>query len=135
MTETKIKHTWQNIKNNYSHWLSFLFLMLIAVIVNPSFLSFTNLTNQFVQGAITGICAMGMSLIISAGMIDLSVGSSVALVSGLGVMVLNRTESIGLCFLFCLVFGLLLGLINGVFVTKGNIAPFIVTLASFSAYR
>ncbi len=130
-----MKQTWQNITTNYSHWLSFVFLMLIAVVVNPSFLSFTNLTNQFVQGAITGICAMGMSLVISAGMIDLSVGSSVALISGLGVLLLNKTESIALCLLFCLGFGLILGLVNGVLVTKGNIAPFIVTLASFSAYR
>lgn len=135
MNKTDMKSTWQNITANYSHWLSFIFLMLIAVIVNPSFLSITNLTNQFVQGAITGICAMGMSLIISAGMIDLSVGSTVALVSGLGVLVLNRTENIFICLAFCLGMGLILGLINGVFITKGNIAPFIVTLASFSAYR
>lgn len=130
-----MKQTWQNITNNYSHWLSFVFLMLIAVVVNPSFLSFTNLTNQFVQGAITGICAMGMSLVISSGMIDLSVGSSVALISGLGVLLLNKTGNIAVCLLFCLGLGLVLGLINGVLVTKGNIAPFIVTLASFSAYR
>ncbi|MFT4104190.1 MAG: ABC transporter permease [Lacrimispora sp.] len=130
-----IKQTWHTVTANYSHWLSFLLLMVVAVIVNPSFLSFTNLTNQFVQGAIVGICAMGMSLVISAGMIDLSVGSAVALISGLGVTLLNRTQSILLCLAFCLVFGLLLGLFNGIFITKGNIAPFIVTLATFSAYR
>lgn len=129
------KHIWQNITANYSHWLSFILLMIVAVIINPSFLSFKNLTNQFVQGAIVGICAMGMSLVISAGMIDLSVGSSVALISGLGISLLNKTQSIAVCFLFCLGFGLFLGLINGLFITKGNIAPFIVTLASFSAYR
>lgn len=130
-----VKQTWHTITANYSHWLSFLLLLAVAVIVNPSFLSFTNLTNQFVQGAIVGICAMGMSLIISAGMIDLSVGSAVALISGLGVTLLNKTQSIFLCLIFCLVFGLLLGLFNGIFITKGNIAPFIVTLATFSAYR
>ena len=50
---------WSNITTNYSHWLSFILLMIVAVIINPSFLSVTNLTNQFVQGAIVGICAMG----------------------------------------------------------------------------
>lgn len=135
LSNMDFKQSWQNITSNYSHWLSFFLLLLVAVIVNPSFLSFTNLTNQFVQGAITGICAMGMSLVISSGMIDLSVGSSVALISGLGVSLLNRTQSIAVCFIFCLLFGSLLGLINGVLVTKGRIAPFIVTLASFSAYR
>lgn len=134
-TDKDFKQIWSNITTNYSHWLSFILLMIVAVIINPSFLSVTNLTNQFVQGAIVGICAMGMSLVISAGMIDLSVGSSVALISGLGVSLLNKTHSITLCLLFCLDFGLLLGLINGIFITKGNIAPFIVTLATFSAYR
>lgn len=134
-SDKDFKQIWSNITTNYSHWLSFILLLIVAVIINPSFLSITNLTNQFVQGAIVGICAMGMSLVISAGMIDLSVGSSVALISGLGVSLLNKTHSITLCLLFCLGFGLLLGLINGVFITKGNIAPFIVTLATFSAYR
>jgi ribose transport system permease protein len=120
---------------NYSHWLSFILLMIVAVIVSPSFLSWNNITNQFVQGAVVGICAMGMSLIISAGMIDLSVGSSVALISALGVNVLNSQHSLFLCLVFCLVSGMLVGLINGLLVTKGRIAPFIVTLATMSAWR
>lgn len=126
---------WRNITTNYSHWLSFILLMIVAVCVNPSFLSWNNLTNQFVQGAIIGICAMGMSLVITAGMIDLSTGSAVAIISGLSVYVLNGTKNIILTMLFCLVMGLILGAVNGLLVTKGNIAPFIVTLATMSAYR
>ena len=130
-----IRQRWSDITSNYSHWLSFVFLMIIAVIVNPSFLSFNNLTNLFIQGSIVGICAMGMSMIISAGMIDLSTGATVAIIGGLGVRLLNSTGSILLCLVFCLVFGLILGLINGLLITKGRIAPFIVTLATMSAYR
>ena len=129
------KEAWRNITTNYSHWLSFILLLVVAIIVSPSFLSWNNITNQFVQGAVVGICAMGMSLIISAGMIDLSVGSSVALISGFGVTILNSTHSITLTLLFCLGAGMLLGLINGLLVTKGRIAPFIVTLATMSAWR
>ena len=129
------KELWHDITTNYSHWLSFIMLLLVAVIVNPSFLSWSNLTNQFVQGAIVGICAMGMSLVISAGMIDLSTGASVAFISGLGVTVLNSTHSIFLTLLFCLGAGFLVGLVNGVLVTKGRIAPFIVTLSTMSAWR
>ncbi|ULQ60799.1 ABC transporter permease [Brucepastera parasyntrophica] len=135
-----IKGAWHNITSNYSHWLSFIILVLVAIIVNriflaQSFLTWSNISNLFVQGAIVGICAMGMSLIISAGMIDLSVGAVVAFVSGMGITVLNRTESIFLCLLFCLGAGMIAGLINGLLVTKGKIAPFIVTLASMSAWR
>ena len=129
------KENWRNITTNYSHWLSFVLLMVVAIIVSPAFLSWNNLTNLFVQGSVVGICAMGMSLIISAGMIDLSVGSSVALLSGLGVMVLNSTHSLILTVLFCMGGGMIVGLINGLLVTKGRIAPFIVTLATMSAWR
>jgi ribose transport system permease protein len=121
--------------SQYSYWLSFIMLLIIAVIVNPQFLAWSNLTNQFVQGAIVGVCAMGMSLIISAGMIDLSVGSAAALISGLGINVLNSTHSLLLTLLFSLAAGFTVGLINGLLVTKGRIAPFIVTLASMAALR
>lgn len=129
------KELWRSVTNNYGHWLSFIILLIVATIVNPSFLSWTNLTNQFVQGAIIGICAMGMSLVISAGMIDLSTGSAVALISGLGIVVLNKTQSLWIFVLFCLAAGVVIGTINGLLVTKGRIAPFIVTLAAMSAWR
>ncbi len=127
--------TWHTITTSYGHWLSFFLLLVVATIINPSFLSWSNISNLFIQGSIIGICAMGMSLIISAGMIDLSVGSTVAIVAGLGVTVLNSTQSLFLTVLFCIVGGLTSGLINGLLVTKGKIAPFIVTLATMSAWR
>lgn len=135
LKEKNTKEVWRIITTQYSHWLSFVILLVVAVIVNPQFLAWSNLSNQFVQGAIVGICAMGMSLIISAGMIDLSVGSATAIISGLGITVLNSTKSIGLCLLFCVAAGLIVGLVNGLLVTKGKIAPFIVTLATMSALR
>ncbi|MDR2842546.1 MAG: ABC transporter permease, partial [Spirochaetaceae bacterium] len=82
LKERNTKEVWRIITTQYSHWLSFFILLVVAVAVNPQFLSWSNLSNQFVQGAIVGICAMGMSLIISAGMIDLSVGAATALISG-----------------------------------------------------
>lgn len=87
------------------------------------------------QSSIKGIIALGMTLIIISGQIDLSVGSQCALVAGLGVVVLNRTESPFIMLLFCMAFGALLGTINGLITNKGKIAPFIVTLATMSAYR
>jgi ribose transport system permease protein len=134
-TGKNLKQTWRRVTSEYSHWLSFIVLMIVAVAVNPGFLAWSNLSNQFIQGAIVGICAMGMSLVISAGMIDLTVGSACAFISGMGVNVLNTTGSAWLCLLFCLGAGCVIGLINGVLVTKGRIAPFIVTLASMSAWR
>lgn len=127
--------TLKNIYSNYTFIFSFVALVIIATIINPSFLSWTNLSTLMLQSSIKGIIALGMTLIIIAGQIDLSVGSQCALIAGLGVVVLNQSENAFIMLIFCMVFGAFLGTINGVITTKGKMAPFIVTLATMSAYR
>ncbi len=129
------KEVMRNIMTNYSYWVSFAVLFVAAIGVNPAFLRWNNISNLFVQGTIIGIIAMGMSMVISAGMIDISVGAQVAIISGLGVEVLNKTGSILVMLLFCGAFGTVLGIINGVLVTKGGMPPMIATLAMQSACR
>lgn len=121
--------------HNYTFVFSFAVLIIIATYFNPSFLSYGNITLLLLQSTIKGIIACGMTLVIIAGMIDLSVGSMVALVGGLGVVVLNTTGSSWIMFFFCVAFGTFLGAINGLLVTKAKIAPFIVTLATMVAFR
>jgi ribose transport system permease protein len=65
----------------YSYWLSFILLLILAVSVNTNFLRWSNIINIFVQTATTGIIALGMSMVISAGQIDISVGAQVAIIS------------------------------------------------------
>lgn len=120
---------------NYTFLFSFAVLVIIATYFNPKFLTYGNLSLLLLQSTIKGIIACGMTLVIIAGMIDLSVGSMAALVGGLGVVVLNTTENIWMMFLFCVAFGTFLGTINGLLVTKARIAPFIVTLATMVAFR
>ncbi|MGL4392600.1 MAG: ABC transporter permease [Fusobacteriaceae bacterium] len=114
---------------------SFLILSIIAVFINPTYFSWINFSTLLLQVSIKGIIALGMTLIIISGEIDLSVGSQIALIAGIGVTVLNKTESVVLTFLFCIVFGIILGTFNGILTTKGKIASFIVSLATMSAYR
>ena len=130
--------TWEKIwsfSSKYSYIISFVGLLTIATIINPRYFSYGNLSTLLLQASIKGIIALGMAILIIAGMIDLSVGSIVALVSGLGVVVLNATGNPWLTLAFCMLFGAFLGSINGMLVTFGKIAPFIVTLATMSAYR
>ncbi|NMB89492.1 MAG: ABC transporter permease [Chloroflexi bacterium] len=130
--------TWDRVRqftSKYSYLISFLGLLAIATIINPMYFSYTNLSTLLLQASIKGIISLGMAILIIAGMIDLSVGSLVALVAGLGVVVLNYTGSAWIALAFCIVFGAFLGAINGLLVTMGKIAPFIVTLATMSAYR
>lgn len=121
--------------SEYPFVFSFIALVTIATFINPSFLSWSNLSTLMLQSSIKGIIALGMTLIIISGQIDLSVGSQCALISGLGVVILNRTESPLLMLIFCITLGIILGGINGILTAKAKIAPFIVTLATMSAYR
>lgn len=135
MSQLKNNLTFKNIYSNYTFIFSFLVLVVIATAINHSFLSWTNLSTLMLQSSIKGIIALGMTLVIISGQIDLSVGSQAALIAGLGVVVLNKTESAFIMLLLCMIFGIVLGTINGVITTKGKMAPFIVTLATMSAYR
>jgi ribose transport system permease protein len=105
------------------------------VVINPGYLSYTSLSTLVMQSTIKGILALGMTFVIISGMIDLSIGSNIAITSGLAVVVLNRTDNIPLMLAFCVVFSVFLTTIIGFFVTKGRIAPFIVTLATTSIFR
>jgi len=128
----------ENIKflyANHTYLFSFVLLVAIMVVINPSFLSYSSLSTLVMQSTIKGILALGMTLIIISGMIDLSVGSNIAITAGLAIVLLNKTESIVLMLIFCVIFATFLSFIIGMFITKGKIAPFIVTLATTSIYR
>ena len=83
--------------------------------------------------------AMAQAVVIISGGIDLSVGSMMALVGALSMSVLNATggevSSIVLTAGVALALGAAFGFLNGLAVTKGRIAPFIVTLGTFAVFR
>jgi ribose transport system permease protein len=91
------------------------------------------------QSSYPGIVALGMTFVIIGGGIDLSVGSMQAFVGVLAVEALNAAGQgvgpIALAFLVALALGAALGVFNGLLITKGGIAPFIVTLGTMSIFR
>lgn len=108
-----------------------------------TFLQPENLRNILRQNAFVGLIAIGMTFVIILGGIDLSVGSMVALVGGVTIWTLNglmeqgqsEAAAVALAVLAGLLLGPALGLVNGLFVTKGRIAPFIATLGAMAIYR
>lgn len=102
-----------------------------------------NLRNILNQNAATGIVAVGMTLVIVAGGIDLSVGSIMGLAGAVGIVVMNRciaSETSELTAVLCgggvgLLIGLACGATNGLLVTLGRLPAFIATLGGLSAYR
>ncbi len=115
-----------------------LVLLLICAVLSflsPVFLTAPNLINVIRQISINGILAIGMTLIIITGGIDLSVGSQVALTGAVVAGLLSSGTSIALAIIVGLAAGALIGFINGTIITKGGVPPFIVTLGMLTAAR
>lgn len=119
----------------YSALYALVLIVAIASFLNPHFLTFRNITNILKQVSVIGIISMGMTVVILSGGIDLSVGSVLALVGVASIAVLNQTGSVVAAVLATLLLGALIGLLNGVIVTKGRIAPFIATLGMMAVAR
>lgn len=135
LKKTDPKELFKLILKDYSFLLSLVLLLIIARAVNPNFFTWNNISNIFVQSSMVGLIAMGMSMVISAGQIDISVGAQVAIIGGFGILVLNATQSALVMLLFCCVFGAGIGTVNGLLITKGHMPAMIATLAMQSACR
>ncbi|MFH9138071.1 ABC transporter permease [Streptomyces sp. NPDC017524] len=108
-------------------------VILIASFVYPTFASLDNARGVTVQASFLAIVALGMTLVIITGGIDLSVGS----VFALGGVLAAWASQWG--FLAALLVPLVvcgaIGLVNGLLIARANMAPFIVTLATLLAAR
>ena len=111
-------------------------LCAVVTVLNPLFLSSTNLTNMAQRIGMYGIFSIGLGLIIITGGIDLSVGSVFALQGVLlGIMLSEKSVPWPLAILLILALGVVLGLINGLLITRANLQPFVVTLCGLLFYR
>ena len=110
-------------------------LFVILSIASPNFLTSTNLSSVVRQTAVINIMALGMTVIIISGGIDLSVGSILALSGLLGTMVMEKGGGIGWGMVIGLLVGMACGLANGTMITTLRINPFIVTLGTMGIFR
>ncbi|SES06170.1 ABC transporter permease subunit [Salisediminibacterium halotolerans] len=115
--------------------IGLLLIVAIVSILNPSFLSPTNLFNLLRQVSVNALIAFGMTYVILTGGIDLSVGSTLALSSAVGASLMAAGVDPIFAMLLALLAGAVLGALNGVFIAKGKVAPFIATLATMTIYR
>jgi ribose transport system permease protein len=118
-------------------------LFVASSVLSPYFLQVGNLLNILRQVSYTGIIALGMTFVIISGGIDLSVGSLAAFNASVGILCLNYlmnrlgNEYLAMAggILTALLLGIFSGALNGFLITKGKIAPFIVTLGSMAIFR
>ncbi len=136
--------------DKYGPLIALVVLMIASTILYPRFIEIQNLLNILRQVSYTGIIALGMTFVIISGGIDLSVGSMTAFAGAFAILTLNAvTQSLTTFSPFWLrsflsilaaatvsvAIALVGGSMNGFLVTKGRIAPFIVTLGTMAIFR
>ena len=125
-----------------SEWIIYIGMVGIIVaftvlcsINGKNFLTFSNIMNIVNQASINAVIAIGASLIILTGGIDLSVGAVVCFVGIFLGMCLRAGVSLGVSVIMCLVCGAIIGLINGLLISYGKVPAFIATLGTMMAVR
>lgn len=131
MKEPEVKKTTlADVMKKYAVVVILFVLIFVFSFASPIFLSWKNLMNIGRQISMLGIVAVGMTFVLLAGGIDLSVGSQISIT---GVAISLLIVKAGMNPLLACVLGLvmtsLIGLFNGFVITKTRIAPLIATLA------
>jgi ribose transport system permease protein len=115
--------------------LGLVLISLVFAVQSDVFLTQPNLINILQQSAINACIALGMTLVIISGGIDLSVGPVAALSAVLGAAMLVAGVPVPLAIAGALATGVVCGFVNGALIAWGGLQPFIVTLGGLSLYR
>ena len=129
--DKKTRFSFGNLYSKYGVFLILIIEFVIFSVANSSFLTPSNILSVGRQMSFTGIAAIGMTLVMLTGGIDISVGSMLAMA---GVLCAKLSADLGMplwvAVIFTLLLGALFGLINGVSVTRFHIPALIATLAT-----
>ena len=135
MQTTKINKP-LDILRRYSVFLILIVICLVFAIGSDNFFTVSNLLNIALQTSIIAIVAIGMTLVILTAGIDLSVGSVMALSGALAAGLITRYGlGTGSGIALALGVGVVLGIINGLLIIKGDMPPFVATLAMMAVAR
>jgi ribose/xylose/arabinose/galactoside ABC-type transport system permease subunit len=110
-------------------------ILLFAVLTPGNFATADNVELMLLQTAVVGTAALGMTMVIISGGIDLSVGSVIALSTVVIALLLNAGVPPLIAALGGVVAGMMCGSLIGLLITKLRLAPFIVTLGMWGALR
>lgn len=125
-----------SLKQNVGVFVAFLIVFIIASIVSSKFLTFNNQMIILRTVSTTALCAFGMTFVVLTGGIDLSVGSFMSLSGCLTTILISwyNIPSVAAVALSLLI-GIIFGAVNGAVITKLDMPPFIVTLATMNIMR
>jgi ribose transport system permease protein len=110
-----------------------LILIVVFTIMSPRFLSLENLSSVFDEGTVLLVTALGMTFIIMAGSIDISVGAIVAVSALVAALTVNTLGVLAI--IPAVAVGALCGCFNGLLLALGKVPSFIATLGTMVVYR
>lgn len=117
-------------------WWALLALVVIGVLLVPQFRTGSNIVNIFQQSATLAILSIGQAFVIAGGMIDLSVGQLVGLVTVVACMMFERfPDSVALVVAGCVLLGAAIGLVNGELINRLRMPPLILTFGMLSVLQ
>ncbi|MGW1965923.1 ABC transporter permease [Streptomyces sp. NPDC001935] len=105
-------------------------VVVATVLRTDAFATDTNVINILRQVSVTAVIAAGLTLLMTAGGMDFSMGSNVSVTTALGAQMLSHGHSTVLTVVATIALATAIGLVNGLVVTFTNVAPFVVTLAT-----
>jgi rhamnose transport system permease protein len=117
-----------------------IFILLLVFVVTlraPSFLTADNFNDILLNISILAIVALAQTMVIITHGIDLSVSSMIGLVAMMVAFVVKQNPEMSIIFavLLGMALGSVLGMFNGLIITRGNVPPIIATLGTLSIYR
>ncbi len=115
--------------------IALLFLIVIVSFLNPNFFTVDNLMNILRQTSVNAIIAVGMTLVILTGGIDLSVGSVLALCGAFAASLIAIEVPVLIAIPTALFSGAALGALSGFIIAKGKVQAFIATLVTMTLLR
>jgi len=133
--KTNSKRSFAQIMINNAALSALIILVILFTIVNKRFFTTNNIINIFTQVSITAIIAFGMTFVITAAQIDLSVGSILALAGMIFMALSVAGVPVILAIIITLAVGGFIGLFSGYLVTYFKLPAFIATLAMMTVAR
>jgi ribose/xylose/arabinose/galactoside ABC-type transport system permease subunit len=137
---TRRANVWTLLAGQFGPLLALVLVFIFFALTDAAqqeggrFLSLRNLQTLLISSAPVVVGALGMTVVIIAGGIDLSAGTAVALCATVLAWVLKQGGPIELALVCCLLTGCAAGSVNGAMISALKVAPFIVTLGTMTAY-
>ena len=120
---------WLRLVDRYAIWIVLLALLAVAALLSDAFLRPSYLLNIIRQAAPVGIAAVGVTAVMIAGGVDLSVGAVISLTAVVSaVLMAGDSANIPYAVVTTLLVGTAIGLANGVLIAFNRVSPFILTL-------